>query len=62
MCAKLKKSIKHKKHTYVFKAEFRSTALFIKVVARDEDEALIKAQNRREVKGCYLIKQIKKVS
>ena len=42
----------HQKHTFIFKASFRSTAVWIKVTAADEDEAWEKAVKRREVKGC----------
>jgi len=47
---------KSNKHTFVFEVEFRSTAILIKVVARDEDEAWEKIHKRRETKYCYQIK------
>ena len=43
---------RHQQHTFIFKARYRSTAKLIKVVARDEDEAVMKAAKRTDVKGC----------
>lgn len=50
---------KSKKQTFVFKASWPSTCKLIKVVASDEDVALIKAYKRRDVKGCLEIKLVR---
>lgn len=42
----------HHQKTFVFRARYRSTAKLIKVVARNEEEAVMKAAKRTDVKGC----------
>ena len=40
------------KHTFIFRASWASTAKFIKIEARTEDEAFDKAYHRRDIVGC----------
>lgn len=40
------------RHTYIFRASWRSTALIILVEAVDEETAFDRAYRRKDIKGC----------
>ena len=48
------------KHTYLFRAEWGSTAKLFRVVAKDEDAAFVKAA-RTEGKGCLKLSLMREI-